>query len=271
MPNQYKNKVVYGGTTLIDITDTTATASDVALGKKFYAASGQPLPGTAESEQIVQQDVANSTGITCQITGGMADPFEMLVKANNKTITSFSASDFPVTEVRDYMFHNCAGITDFDFSNITYVGMLGFYGCSFVNLVFPKRINVKSNAFRANSTLKTVVAKKGTMDFDNSCFESCTALEVLDVAEYWGQAMRPLAFYNTPNIQALILRMPSFRSLQGAFYSNSSLSSSAIIYVPESLLNDYKTASNWSAYESRIQKIEGTTYETHWGDGTLIT
>ena len=47
MANQYKNKVVYNGTTLIDISDTTAVQSDVASGKSFYTASGQKLLGTA--------------------------------------------------------------------------------------------------------------------------------------------------------------------------------------------------------------------------------
>lgn len=46
MANQYKNKIVYGNQTLMDITDTTATENDVLEGEVFYSASGARSVGT---------------------------------------------------------------------------------------------------------------------------------------------------------------------------------------------------------------------------------
>lgn len=39
------NKVIYDGKTLIDLTDTTATAQDVVTGKEFYASNGDKTVG----------------------------------------------------------------------------------------------------------------------------------------------------------------------------------------------------------------------------------
>lgn len=47
MANQYKNKVVYGGNTLIDLTSDTVTPASLLAGFTAHDATGAPITGTA--------------------------------------------------------------------------------------------------------------------------------------------------------------------------------------------------------------------------------
>lgn len=73
--NPYVNKVqLADGTTVIDISDTTASASDVASGKYFYTAAGAKTAGTGTggSGTITITDITNTTGTTAQIENVIA-------------------------------------------------------------------------------------------------------------------------------------------------------------------------------------------------------
>lgn len=65
MPNQYKNKVIYGDSVLMDITDTTAEAGDVASGAVFYAKNGARTVGTFTQAQSdwIEDDTTDSAYI----------------------------------------------------------------------------------------------------------------------------------------------------------------------------------------------------------------
>ena len=69
VPGVTLNKTGGGTAYFADVSDTTATASDVASGKYFYTAAGVKTAGTATGGggAITITDVANTTGTTAQI------------------------------------------------------------------------------------------------------------------------------------------------------------------------------------------------------------
>ena len=82
MPNQYKNKVIYGDQTLMDITDTTASSEDVLEGEVFYSANGARNVGTLG-------DATTSThGLMSAADKTKLDGINLLgVKLNTTTLT----------------------------------------------------------------------------------------------------------------------------------------------------------------------------------------
>lgn len=82
MANQYVNKVIYAGETLIDLTSDTAIASDVLTGKYFHLKSGQRVAGscsydantsdaTAQASEILATKTAYVNG--SKVTGSMTN------------------------------------------------------------------------------------------------------------------------------------------------------------------------------------------------------
>lgn len=64
--NQYINKVVYGGNTLIDLTGDDVQASDVLSGKKFHLPSGAQGTGTCDYDA----DTSDATAVAAEILNG---------------------------------------------------------------------------------------------------------------------------------------------------------------------------------------------------------
>lgn len=83
--NPYVNKVVYGGTTLIDISDTTATAETILEGYTAYGANGQKLTGTASGQSLIVTDTIDEHGGTIRTITGK------VVQLQTKTITPTSS------------------------------------------------------------------------------------------------------------------------------------------------------------------------------------
>ena len=100
MANQYVNKVIYGGETLIDLTSDTAVATDVLSGKYFHLKSGERVQGsctydadtsdaTAAASEILNTKTAYVNGV--KITGSMPNNGGTNVTVSSKAGTTIPA------------------------------------------------------------------------------------------------------------------------------------------------------------------------------------
>lgn len=63
MANQYKNKVIYNGTVLIDLTSDTVTADKLASGYTAHDKSGETITGT----NTYDADTSDATAVAAEI------------------------------------------------------------------------------------------------------------------------------------------------------------------------------------------------------------
>lgn len=105
--NPYVNKVVYGGQTLIDISDTTATADKILEGYTAYGADGSRLVGTAVAGSVTQ----DQDGFIVLPPDGGSSPSasdytllysgEVTASTTDTSVTSLTTIETNV-ELRDY-------------------------------------------------------------------------------------------------------------------------------------------------------------------------
>ena len=178
--------------------------------------------------------------------------------AYRNKITSVSA---PLCEHIDaYAFTNCTNVRSISFPSFT----------SFLNAQ-------ATFAFDGCSALEKVAFPSMTGESNGRTFNSCTSLETVDFGNAFN--VSPQTFNGATAIRTLILRKSdSIVSLAawngitlGGIYDNPSQST---IYVPDALKSTYQSATNWvSAYNAGVtfESIEGSYYETHYGDDTVIS
>ena len=177
--------------------------------------------------------------------------------------------DFPlVTIIGEYAFNYCSALTSVSFPNVTTIGKQAFYFCSALTSVsFPQLTSIEDNAFKSCSALTSVSFPLVT-SIGNYAFSSCSALTSVDLPN--AISIGSSAFESCYSLTKLIIRTTSQTctlSSTSAFSScyhilgttNATYNPEGLkdgyIYVPDELVESYKTATNWSEYASQIKPL----------------
>ena len=163
---------------------------------------------------------------------------------------SLTNVSFPVcTTIGNYAFSRCSNLTNINFPVCTTIGSDAFYSCSSLTSInFPVCTTIGNYAFERCSSLTSINFPVCTT-IGNYAFANCYLLSSLTLS--------------TSTICTL-RNSDAFTSTPYAGYS-SYFSGTPYIYVPASLIDAYRSATNWvyfSSYFSTIESLDSGNEDT---------
>ena len=147
-------------------------------------------------------------------------------------------------------------VVNYSNNQVTTIGNYAFYGCSKLQSVScPNATSVKGNGLMNCSSLTSVNLPMVTQ-LANYAFQGCSSLEKLDLPAL--TSMQGAVFSGNTSLVALILRSSKRCNLgnKNVFTNTPIANGTGYIYVPSTLVDTYKTATNWSTYADQIRAIE---------------
>lgn len=256
-------KYLTGAQTIKGVTYTNLTAGNI---KKDVVVE---IGDSADSDRIV-----SVTGT--YEGGGSSDFFDMTLPSGVLTTTQ--------TRIKEYSCANRTAVTEVRSTTVTNIETRAFAGCtSLTNLFFPSAELGNYGAVN-NPNLETVILYRLSGNGYNQ-MNGNPKLKAVDLTNSNGRLDNTFQT-NCGSLDTLILRSSSLFTLHNTSCFNSTKFASGgaggTIYIPKVLYdalgtgtNDYKAASNWSTIDGygtiTWAKIEGSYYETHYADGTVIS
>ena len=176
--------------------------------------------------------------------------FETFCKIVDRTILQFV--DNVVTQLGEKAFTSCTLLTDVNLPAATSIGNSAFRNCSaLAGIELPVATSVGDYAFADCHALTKAVLPSVTRILEYT-FSTCKALTSIDLPVATSIANN--AFNSCTELTSVILRTQS--RIVSLPSSNAFIrADKAIIYVPDSLVDSYKSATNWSAYADRIKPL----------------
>jgi len=198
--------------------------------------------------------------------------------------TRVTEVDFPnATRIGQYAFEHCTGLTTVDFPAVTTIGDRAFGYCDdLITMNFPMATSVSNymgidcnnlatvniplatsvgnNAFQRSPKLTAVNFPLATT-IGYQAFRECSALETADFPS--ATSLDSNVFNSCTKLTAVILRGNVVCSLRGtdSFTSTAVESGTGYIYVPSALIDEYKSATNWSTYAAQFRALEDYTVD----------
>ena len=265
---------------------SVSTLSSKSLQNNFI----QSVVGNGVTD-IEEQCFRNNNSLT-----SVTFPNVVNIKSNAfEFCSSLTSIDFPkVTKIDSYAFYECSSLATVNLPNVISVGDDAFYKCSSITSIdFPKATDINSGAFYNCYSIKTVnlpnvisvinsafykcygitsVVLTKCKTLGSYCLSNCSSLKTVvlpNLNSFNGGSV----FMNSGNLETLVIGGKSVvpNDYTSNFEGTKIASNNGYIYVPFSLVNEYKSATNWSAYASIIFPIGGNVSIVNSNNTVTIT
>lgn len=123
-------------------------------------------------------------------------------------------------------------------------------------IVFPSLTTISNYCFGTNADVETYDFGASTPNFTAWLFSGDSALKTIIIRK------------------STVVTAANVNVFNATCFASNGNASGGVLYVPQALVSSYQSASNWSTIlgyaKNQILPIEGSYYETHYADGTLI-
>ena len=210
----------------VDSSNATAVASDILQNKTAYI-NNQEVAGTIE-----KYDGSYSGNIS------EGDEWEAIFKSTIDNSFNNKITELPdgITAIREYAFYKCKNLVITELpKTIKSIGINAFYGCNYLTeLKIPENIT----------------------EIPSFCFSQCMHLKTVEILGNITE-IGVSAFYYASVIEKLILpnvtSVPTITS--STFMYSSIFYDKGYVYVPDNLVDSFKTTTYWSSYKTQIKPI----------------
>lgn len=186
---------------------------------------------------------------------------DYLAFALTNTLTDYSNTE--ITNIIAYGLYGRTSLTNLYLPKVETINTYGFYNVGITEITdenFPALSRLGQRALRACAALKRFIKPNSHIALGGICFESCAALEIVDVksCEYVEGNQR-LLFAGCTALTAFIIRDVESVNvwLADSMFFNSGIANGiGYIYVPSVLVESYKSATGWADWAEQIRAIE---------------